>query len=318
MRSTRPWVKMLPRIALQQANPWPMAQAPGTMVRAKRLVLFVLALGTTASTCAYAATRPFKVEWHHQRLGVHADQVPLRELLNTVARRTGLELRGEALLEGTASVRFANRTLRDGLEALLAPFDYAMVEEQPSDDGERRVMVIIVGRSSDPVSGTAAQLFPSKVTATSGSHSMRGFDVYREVERLVEQGDLEALRESAAFGDPTTRALSMQRLAHHDPDQAQRIAIEAARSEDATERVLALQVLGGLDGVDAANVFGAALADPEAAVRQAAVVGLMGQTSPIAARFLELALKDNSEFVRLLATELRTRNDAARTSSDTR
>jgi hypothetical protein len=302
---------------MQQTNPGPLAQAPGIMVRAKRLgTLFVLALGAAASACADAGPRPLKVEWHQDRLGVDADHVPFRELLAAVARRTGLEFRGLALLEGTASVRFANRTLRDGLEALLAPYDYAVVEEQASGDNGRRVMVIIVGRRADPDFGTSAHSMPGGVVTTSASDGSRGSDHYREVEQLAEQGDLEALREAAASGDLTTRALSMQRLAHHDPELARRIAIDAAGSEDTTERVLALQVLGGLDSVDAANALVVALADPEAAVRQAAVVGLMGQRSPVAARYLELALKDDTELVRLLSKSLVARKDAFELSSD--
>lgn len=287
------------------------------MILAKLLGVVVMALGATASACADAVTRPPKIVWHQQRLGVDADQVPLGELLTTVARRTGLEVRGLALLEGTASVRFSNRTLREGLEALLRSFDYAMLEEQPSGDGGRRIVVIIVGRRSAPVFVAAAESLFDKVVATSELDGVRGFDPYVEIERFAELGDLKALGESAAFGDPTARALSMQRLALHDPDQARQIAAGAALSEDATERVLALQVLGGLDSADAVNILGAALMDPDVAVRQAAVVGLVGQQrSSVASHFLESALKDDSEFVRLLATELLARRGTNRTSSD--
>ncbi len=267
-------------------------------------VCSVLALSATAPVYGDSG-RPFlSVEWYQGRLGVDVDRVPWRELLTTIASRTGVEVRGLANVEGSASIRFADRSLRDGLAALLTEFNYAMFDEPTARNGEEHIVVIVVGHKSGSDSATPAAHQRIRAPETSGSGTVYGADTYRAVQRLAEQGDVRALREAASFSDPTTRALSMQHLARLDPDEARRVATNAARSEDATHRVLALQVLGGLDSLEAANALGAALMDPEAAVRHAAVVGLMGQRSPAVAHFLEQALQDDAEPIRLLAMDL--------------
>src|SRR5262249_46541751 len=85
-----------------------------------------LALGVAAPVQGDSMRHRMNVEWHQGRLSVNADSVPFRELLATVASRTGVKVHGLAALEGNASVHFANLTLAGGLEVLLNPINYAM------------------------------------------------------------------------------------------------------------------------------------------------------------------------------------------------
>lgn len=268
------------------------------------LVCVVLTLSATAPAYGDSRGAPLSVTWHLGRLDVDVDGVPFRELLATIASKTGVEVRGLVNVEGNASIHFADRTLRDGLAALLTHFNYAMFDEPAARSREEHIVVIVVGHRSGLDAGTPVARQRVIEQEPSGSGIVYGPDAYQAVQHLVEQGDLRALREAASFSDPTTRALAMQRLVRLDPDEARHVATNAARSEDATQRVVALQVLGGLDSVEAASALGAALTDSEPSVRHAAVVGLMGQRSPAVTHFLEEALHDNAEPIRLLAMDL--------------
>jgi hypothetical protein len=265
-------------------------------------VYTVLASGSAAPVHGDSGQPRVSVEWHQGRLSVNADGVPFCELLAAIANMTGVEVQGLATLEDSASIHFSNLTLRDGLEALLARTNYAMFEEPSAHGGKGRIVVIVVGHKWD--SGMPAGQERGRGPQPSEPITADGPDTYQTVERLAEQGDLQALREAAVFGDPTTRALAMQRLARHDPAEAWRVATEAAGSAEATQRVLAVQVLGGLDSPEATDTLGAALQDSDLGVRHAAVVGLMTRTSPAAIQFLVQALQDRAASIRVLALEL--------------
>ena len=247
---------------------------------------------------------PFQsVEWRHGRLTVDVDRLPIGELLTAVAATTGVEVRGLANVDGTLSIHFANRSLRDGLSALLNRFNYAMIDEPKTGDRER-IIVIVVGPKSDLDAETAtAYLRPAAMPVSAGDNP-DAMDAYQRVLRWVEKRDVDALSDAASSGDSITRALSMQHLARLDPNEARRAATRAAMSEDAADRALALQVLGGLGSAQAADVLNAALNDPEPAVRLAAVVAMTGQEAPAASHFLRQALSDDAEHVRILAAKL--------------
>ena len=100
--------------------------------------------------------RPFQsIEWRQGRLSVDVDRVPIGELLTAVAGTTGVEVRGLANVDGTVSIHFANRSLRDGLSALLNRFNYAMIDEPATGDDRERIVVIVVGPKSDLDAETA-------------------------------------------------------------------------------------------------------------------------------------------------------------------
>ena len=269
-----------------------------------------LKLGSAVAALAAAPVhgdpgRPFQsIEWREGRLSVDVDRVPMGELLTTVAGTTGVEVWGLANVDGTVSIHFANRSLRDGLSALLNRFNYAMIDEPATGDERERIVVIVVGPKSDADVETARAQPRASVPPVAAGDDPNAADAYQRVLRLADKRDVDALSDAAASGDSTTRALAMQHLARLDPDEARRAATRAALSEDAPDRALALQVLGGLGSSQAADVLHAALSDPEPTVRQAAVVAMVGQETAAASHFLRQALRDDAESVRLLAAEL--------------
>src|SRR5262245_12488731 len=103
-----------------------------------------MALGSSVAHAHGDAGAPrLSVGWHQGRLSVNATGVSFRELVTAVAAKTDVEVHVLGALQGNASVHFANLTLRDGLEALLTPINYAMFEK-PSGDGGWRTVVIVV------------------------------------------------------------------------------------------------------------------------------------------------------------------------------
>jgi hypothetical protein len=261
------------------------------------------------------APSPIRVEWIHGRLIVDADGVPLAELLAAVGNATGAQLRGLAALDGRASVHIAKVALREGLDAMLAQVNYAIVEQPSINRGDAHIVLFVLGYKSGAGTDAYAAQERGASRQTSQPDAANAHDAYQTVERLADNGDVRALRDTSASDDPTTRALAMQRLARQDPAGGSLAAIDAARSADPTQRVLALQVLAGLDKPESTAALGAALDDPDSAVRQAAVVALMGHTSPVALQFLMQGIQDHDASVRALALELLARRDVTASSA---
>ncbi|MCE9550422.1 MAG: HEAT repeat domain-containing protein [Betaproteobacteria bacterium] len=268
--------------------------------------LFVCVTLALSSTSVYGdfLPAPLIIEWQEGRLSVKAQRVPYSDLLATVANATGIEVRGLTTLKGNFSIHFVNLTLRNGLAALLKHVNYAMMEETSAHDGEGHIVVKLIGHPTT-LDSEAGQDF-HRVPRTAVSDAEDGMGTYLEVERLAEQGDVQALLQAASHGDPTTQALAMQRLAYQDPTAALSTAMNAAKSTVAIHRMQAMQVLGGLDNPEATDTLGAALKDHDLGVRNTAVLGLMTHTSPAAIQFLTQALQDSAESIRLLARNLLT------------
>jgi len=297
------------------ATPNPSARE---LMRHKSLVKWLavsatLALGGVAPAFGESAGPYVNYEWRDGRLSIEASAAPLRDLVTTIVRTTDAEVRGIANIEGSASIRFERRTLRDGLAALLTQFSYAMFDAPNAGGGGKHIVVIVLGRKPelDPDAGSYASQKRIALPETWSSITTYGPDTYEAIQRLADLGDRKALSEAASSNDVTTRALSMQNLARLDPDGARRLSMIAATSEDTADRVLALQVLGGLDSEESSNALGAALNDTDTAVRHAAVIGLMGQSGPSVASWLERALRDDAEPIRVLAMQLLTRRSVS-------
>jgi hypothetical protein len=85
---------------------------PGQRVLFSLLLLVLLVLPASAE-------QGLTVEWRGESLSVSAVRVPLSRILEEVARRTGLEIRGLRELSEEVSVRFSRLPLREALDRLL-------------------------------------------------------------------------------------------------------------------------------------------------------------------------------------------------------
>jgi hypothetical protein len=175
--------------------------------------LLLVTLFVASSTRAQA---PLTVEWKEGRLGVTAERVPLAQILQAVARRTGVEIRGLEGLQEKVSVHFANLPLREGLQKLLTPVNYFLLEKTAPRGGTQSTLVLVSGRQATP---------PSEMVASEEGAKPEGEPVAEEdlEERLAalyavaEQGNEEALRKAVSDPDQTIRATALELLAQPPP-----------------------------------------------------------------------------------------------------
>jgi len=276
----------------------------------------VFALSVLVSPAS--AQPPLVVEWKAQRLSVSAERAPLAQVLQEVARQTGIEVDGLQGLQQRVSVRFANLPLRDGLAKLLAHQDYAMLGDPSSAQGGEPVTLVILGRPASSavaeeqrtetdgartvdqvaLSG-AAPTAPESAPLAEQDPAERAAAVYA----LANEGDLDAVRKALLDPDPGVQAIALQALAERDPREAARMAVDASRSDDLSRRLTGLFALGQLDDSIAVPALEHALADADEGVREYAVQSLRGQSSPEATSVLSRALQDPSPAIRMLALE---------------
>jgi hypothetical protein len=110
------------------------------------LVLFLLHASAHAS---------LKVEWKGDRLSVLAERAPLSQVLQEVARQTGIEFRGLDLLQENVSLNFSHLSLHESLRRLLSPANYVIIEKRSSQGAILPAQAIIIGRLTPFTSETA-------------------------------------------------------------------------------------------------------------------------------------------------------------------
>lgn len=105
-------------------------------VRATILLLAVCVVSSAlAKPPAGADSAPsrFKVVWKESRLSVTADRASLSQVLGEIAKQTGIEIRGGQALMREVSATFSRVSLREGLNQLLGPMNYALLEKRRSE-----------------------------------------------------------------------------------------------------------------------------------------------------------------------------------------
>jgi hypothetical protein len=116
------------------------------------IVSAAVALLTPAAALAQV---PLAIEWDGGLLSVEAEQVPLREVLDAVARRTGVAFRGTASLQDDVSFHFSGLSLEEALKQLAAGFNHVVVEERTPRGEIQAVLVLFLSEtdSSDERQG---------------------------------------------------------------------------------------------------------------------------------------------------------------------
>jgi len=241
-----------------------------------------------------------KVSWSHERLSVTAERTPLSEVVDRVAGKIGIEVRGIESLRGEATVHFSEIPLRVALGRLLGKTSYALIENPP-DAARARFVLVIVGQSpNDPDSSSASRSNPASDSTAANQATVRSAN---ELGEAAQNGDLGTLRRAARTGEGTEQAVALRLLSERDPEEARAVALTSSRSSNLDTKLNGLQVLGEIDDPESTAALGAALKDPALAVRQAAVTSLLDQTGPEAVRFLSLATKDQDPSIRMQAIE---------------
>jgi hypothetical protein len=101
--------------------------------------IFLLAVSMVSSASAKSpaeadsAPSRFKVVWKEGRLSVTAERASLSQVLEEIAKQTGIEIRGGEVLKTKVSAKFSSVSLGKGLHDLLGPLNYAFLEKAPAE-----------------------------------------------------------------------------------------------------------------------------------------------------------------------------------------
>ncbi len=223
-------------------------------------------------------------------LTLRAEEVRLGELLDEIARLTGLTVERYVALEQRVTLQFHRLSLEQGLRRLLRHRSFVF-EYAPPAPGEKSSALVARPK--------VLWLLP------------QGEEEYAAQRRVIER----------AGGGPSkekTATLQMA-LGSEDPENRQQAALalgERGRVEAVTPlsqaladrnkdvRKAAIASLAEIGGAQAAQALQVALADQDPRVREAAVDALGEIGGEIAVGLLQQALADEVKYVRQAATEM--------------
>jgi hypothetical protein len=145
---------------------------------------------------------PARVSYHEGRLSVTAEAARLADVLQEVARVTGVDIEGHERLADRLSIALANLPLRDGLRRLLAVVSYVWLEEPGAGRGPGPTRILVLGPAApaDPMSTIVPSSVPVPGPAPAGP-------VMPAPPRIAETDAPELLRSpygEVLFSDETT------------------------------------------------------------------------------------------------------------------
>ena len=281
------------------------------------VAVWSFAFSVSFQVASASAQEPIKVEWSDGRLSVIAERASLPQILQEVARKTGMEVRGlDQLKTEEVFVSFSGVPLGEALRNLLAGVDYGMIGDPSHPGGGQRALLMVLGHRATP---------PEKVKALKGGVA--------EAEAVAPEDPAEIEDDSAA-GDPTKRRAAVRvaaarrnlrglRNAAVDPDQGMQVMafealtrldrrealgalLEAVKSDQPMVRVQTLQWMEQSGQVDQATVLSTlreALRDPDPMVKQYAIQALGRNGGPEALGYLLQTFDSGGPSVRLMVLE---------------
>jgi len=280
----------------QTSKRFPIRSVPG-----KRLIFAVLPCLLFLASFG-SAQEPLKVEWMEGRLSVTAEETPLAQVLQEVARQTGLEARGLERLQEKVSVRFSSLSLREGLQKLLAYVNYVILEKKSFQGDTQPVLVLASGRRTTPSTGERGEK-PEEDPVVEEDQGRRLAALYAS----VQQGDSEALQKALFDRDQVVQATAYELLAKQDPEKAVAVLLEATKSDQPGTRLQALQLLdqsGQAEGRVALSALDSALGDEDVTVKGYAAQALVERGTPEAMVHLYRALHDPDPSFRMMVVEV--------------
>ena len=280
----------------QTSKRFPIRSVPG-----KRLIFAVLSCLLFLASFG-SAQEPLKVEWMEGRLSVTAEETPLAQVLQEVARQTGLEARGLERLQEKVSVRFSSLSLREGLQKLLAYVNYVILEKKSFQGDTQPVLVLASGRRTTPSTGERGEK-PEEDPVVEEDQGRRLAALYAS----VQQGDSEALQKALFDRDQVVQATAYELLAKQDPEKAVAVLLEATKSDQPGTRLQALQLLdqsGQAEARVALSALDGALGDEDVTVKGYAAQPLVERGTPEAMVHLYRALHDPDPSFRMMVVEV--------------
>ena len=111
----------------------------------QRAIFFLLVFTLFLASSVFAQSM-LEVQWKGSYLNVVAQSVPLSQVLQEVARATGVEIQGLEGLEEQVSVSFSGLSLREGLKNLLEQVNHVILEKASPQGGTQPFLVQVFGR----------------------------------------------------------------------------------------------------------------------------------------------------------------------------
>ena len=252
----------------------------------------------------------FSVEYKDRNLSVNAEQTPLAQILREVVCQTAVEVRGLEGLQDEVSVRFAGLPLREGLEKLLAPVNYLLLEEPSPQEGMRPTRVLVFGRRA----ASPPQAVPGEVISGEEDQVEDLKERLKELDAFAQQGDVQALRKALSDPDDLIQMKALELLVERDdPQGAVALLLDMTKSDQPAMQFQALRLLheaGQADEGTVVSALGEALADK--AVRNYAIQALAERGGSDAMGYLRQAFRDPNPEVRKLVIESAAQQDQSR------
>jgi hypothetical protein len=272
-----------------------------------RTVAVAVVCGLLAAGLGSGQETRLEVRWEEGRLSVEAQAVPRAQLLEEVARATGLALQGTAPLEEPVIVSIVDLPLAEALPLLGGEVAGPRLAESaavpPEDDGEPPY-------APEPAENAPAEESPGPEDAAVPS-GPDGPDANERLTRLqdwlAQGGDAKTLSVGlqAAANDPEVlvRDLALRQLRERDPEAWDRTLDAQLGSENVDLRRSALQLLVETPGPGTVSRLRQATEDENVDVRAAAFEGLAQLAANGGLDIIRERLRHADPEVRLMAFE---------------
>jgi HEAT repeat protein len=241
----------------------------------------------------HPATNELRVEIDGGAVTVHARDATLRDIVEEIARSTGLVLVLQDPLDERIDVDLHSLPLSEALHRILREWSFALQHAaQPSRSNESRNAragtLWIFRKGSERSRASLSIPLADGMKESGGAHEVE------TIERLsVEQAD----------DDANTRIDAVSALADvGGSEAAAMLAVTALHDANASVRAEALYALGGRDDADGLT-FWPALNDADADVRRAAISALEDIRGEASVELLAIALNDEDALVRAAAVD---------------
>jgi len=234
---------------------------------------------------------------------VSAEQVPLFQLLQEVALRTGMEVRGLEGLREKVSVHFVHLSLHAGLQQLLVGMNYLLLERKIPQGGIQPTLALVFRRG-----GTTPYL--EVISSQARAVAENALEVEEErlvaLRELARQGNETALQKAVFDPDPTIQEAAFTLLAERNRQGAVTLLVNTAKSGTPQEQLHALQLLHHTDQAEERtilSILGGAVTGKDIAVKNYAIQALAERGGPDAIGYLRQAIHDPDPSIRVMVLE---------------
>lgn len=267
------------------------------------LALLFLTVFSVSSAVAHSS---LQVQWKDEYLSVRTEKVVLSQLLQEIARQTGMEIHTSDNLEEYISVSFARLSLHEGLEKLFT--NYVVIWKGSPQNGQRPALAFVSGlKDLSYLPGFSEQTAETKEPVTPTVDEPQPQEERLEaLHASAAQSDEQALQEALFDSDPTAQTTAVALLIEQNPQSVIAALVEAATSAQSERRLQALHLLSQTDQADEETVLSTlsyALTDKDMTVKAYAIQALAAHKGTEAQEYLRQAFHDLNPNVRMLVIQ---------------